>query len=430
MLAAIHCQKETVMARTRVGRRPGPGWALLVLAAVVMGVPGHGTDRAVGAAEAPYRLVEDWPQTPPGQEIGTISGIDVDAAGIAYVFRRCPVLCDHPKEGDPPGVVWRFSASGVFLGAWGQGLIAKEAHTLRVDRSGFIWTTDAIAHQVKKFRPDGTLVMTLGKYGVPGDGPDTFNKPTDVVVAPNGDVFVTDGYGNQRVVKFDKDGTFIKAWGTKGTAPGQFRLPHTIVQDSRGRLIVGDRCGLGATGCTDNRIQIFDTDGKFLDQWTHLGAGALDITTDDVLYVSGNGRISIADARTGKLLDTIEKAGGHQIAVDASGDVYTAGLGSSLRRYTRGATAQSASLALTDQQLRGEGLFLQRCSLCHLPKRMKVCCQAPLAPLLFGKLKVPNPDTERLVRGQIQRGSANMPGFQYSLAPDQIDDVIAYIRTM
>lgn len=167
-----------------------------------------------------------------------------------------------------------------------------------------------------------SLLLTTVGIGLPGHG------RNDAVSAA-------------RVVKFNKDGKFIKAWGTKGAGPGQFRLPHTIVQDSRGRLIVGDRCGLGATGCTDNRIQIFDTEGKFLDQWTHMGAGALYITKDDTLYVSGNGRISIADARTGKVLDTIEKASGHQIAVDSSGDVYTAGLGSTLRRYTR--TMQSGA---------------------------------------------------------------------------------------
>ena len=105
--------------------------------------------------------------------------------------------------------------------------------------------------------------MTLGTKGVSGEGPDTFNGPTDVAIAANGDIFVTDGHFNNRVVKFSKDGTFIKAWGKKGTAPGEFDLPHSIAIDSRGRLFVGDR--------SNARIQIFDQDGNFLEEWDQFG---------------------------------------------------------------------------------------------------------------------------------------------------------------
>lgn len=321
------------MAPAHVARRSPVLWSFLLLAALFGFLSRFD---AVNAASGPYALTENWMHAPAGQPLGATSWVDVDSKGVVYVFRRCKAGCTHPEEGDPPGSIWRFDQSGTFLGEWGKAIAPKEAHGLRIDRNGFIWTTDTLGHQVKQTRPDGTVVLTLGKYGVPGDGPDTFNQPTDVLVSSSGDIFVTDGYGNQRVVKFNSRGKFIKAWGTKGTAPGQFRLPHTIVQDSRGRLIVGDRCGLGATGCTDNRIQIFDTDGKFLDQWTHLGAQALYITKDDRLYVSGNGKISIADARTGKVLDTIDKAGGHGIAVDASGNVYTASPGNgAFQRFAR-----------------------------------------------------------------------------------------------
>ena len=115
-------------------------------------------------------------------------------------------------------------------------------------------------HQVFKFDPDGRVLMTLGKAGVSGSGPDLFDQPTDVAIGPNGDIFVTDSHRNgrnNRVVQFSKDGTFIKEWGTKGAGPGQFSEPHTIAMDSRGRLFVGDR--------ENNRIQIFDQDGTFLD---------------------------------------------------------------------------------------------------------------------------------------------------------------------
>ena len=134
-------------------------------------------------------------------------------------------------------------------------------HGATVDRDGNLWVTDARGgdgkgHQVFKFSPDGKVLMTLGKAGVSGSGPTLFDQPTDVVVAPNGDIFVTDSHRsgkNNRVVKFTQDGKFIKEWGTKGTGRGELSEPHTIAIDSRGRLFVGDR--------ENNRIQIFDQDG-------------------------------------------------------------------------------------------------------------------------------------------------------------------------
>jgi DNA-binding beta-propeller fold protein YncE len=326
--------------------REGGVALLLVLLVAVSALPARGQEASKPSGA--YHLVADWPHPPSGQPLGIISWISFDSHGIAYVFRRCAACGQHPKEGDPPGVVWMFDNAGNFLREWGPPAIAKEAHSLRIDRNGFIWITDTGAHQVKKLRPDGTLVMTLGKYGVPGNGHDTFNMPTDVFVIKNGDFFVTDGYGNQRVVKFSKDGKFIKEWGGQGTGPGQFRLPHSIVQDSRGRLIVSDRCGLGASHCTGDRIEIFDTNGTFLDQWTYMGGDdrypfsgpcSLYITRDDTLYVGVNNKIYVADARDGKVRAVIEtNMTNHGIAVDPAGDVYAAGLDrGGLHRFTRSA---------------------------------------------------------------------------------------------
>ena len=122
--------------------------------------------------------------------------------------------------------------------------------------------------------------MTLGKPGVSGDGPDTFNRPSDVLVAPNGDIFVADGHdagGNNRIVKLSSDGTFIRAWGSTGGEPGQFRDPHALAMDSQGRLFVGDR--------RNNRTQIFDQDGNYLATWTQFGRpSGLFIDENDVLY--------------------------------------------------------------------------------------------------------------------------------------------------
>jgi len=153
-----------------------------------------------------------------------------------------------------------------------------DAHSLRIDCNGHIWITDTQRHTAKKLRLDETVVMTLGKDGVPGETSNTFNTPTSVLVTTNGDIFITDGYGNQRVVKFDQNGKFIKAWGSKGDGEGQFLLPHDIVQDSRGRLFVAERCPLSSTNCMNGRTEIFDDNGHFLDQGTildlHPAAGA------------------------------------------------------------------------------------------------------------------------------------------------------------
>ena len=196
-------------------------------------------------SDASYRLVGEWATFPEGIEFGPVASIAHAPDGTVHVLRRT----------EP--AFFTLDRSGKYLRSWGEGVF-DWSHGLRVDRNGFIWATDGRAHEVMKFSPDGKRLMTLGKRGVAGDGPDTFNRPTDVVVAENGDFFVTDGYGNSRVVKFDKDGKFIKTWGRKGTDPGQFNLPHTLVMDSRGRLLVGDR--------ENHRIQVLRPGRKLLEQ--------------------------------------------------------------------------------------------------------------------------------------------------------------------
>jgi len=146
-------------------------------------------------------------------------------------------------------------------------------HKITVDKDGDLWVADnglkdGRGQQVFKFNPDGKILLTLGKAGVAGPGSDTFDQPTEVAVAANGDIFVADGHGrapaaNARIMKFDKNGKFIKTWGKKGTAIGEFDCPHTLAFDSRGRLFVGDR--------QNNRIQIFDQDGRFIAEWKQFG---------------------------------------------------------------------------------------------------------------------------------------------------------------
>ena len=278
------------------------------------------TEQASAQQTSSYRLVHDWANLPSGIQFGPVASIAHQSDGKMHVLRR----------GEP--AFFTLNPDGQYIRAWGEGIF-DWTHGLRVDRDGFIWATDARAHQVMKFSPDGTRLMTLGRRGIAGDGPDTFNRPTDVAVAANGDVFVTDGYGNSRVVKFSKKGEFIRSWGSKGTEPGEFNLPHTIVMDAAGRLLVGDR--------ENHRIQIFDTEGNFLDQWTGYGAPyGLFMTPDDTLFmVEGvEDHLLVLDGRTGELLERIEGLTlSHWVSVDPRGNIYVAEVreGMSIKKFKR-----------------------------------------------------------------------------------------------
>ncbi|HMB80898.1 MAG TPA: amidohydrolase family protein [Vicinamibacterales bacterium] len=257
-----------------------------------------------------YRLVPNWGQLPAGIQLGEVPGMTIDAAGRIFSFNRA----------EPP--IIEFDASGTVLKTWGEKMFVWP-HGIRVDRNGFLWITDGrardgIGQQVFKYTREGQLVMTLGKKGVSGNGPDTFNSPTDVAVAPNGDIFVSDGHVNSRIVKFSKDGTFIKAWGKRGDGPGEFNVPHTIFFDSRGRLLVGDR--------SNRRIQIFDQDGTFLDQWTQFGSpSGIFIAPDDTLYVvdyNDKMALFVGSAKDGSIRYRSEQVLAEGVAADAQGSIY------------------------------------------------------------------------------------------------------------
>ena len=265
---------------------------------------------AAQSAPATYQRVVGWAPAPGGTTWGQVPGMAIDATGRLFVFRR----------GEPPVV--ELDADGMVLKTWGEKQFVWP-HGIRVDREGYLWITDGrardgVGQQVFKYTRDGRLLMTLGTKGVAGEGPNTFNGPCDVAVAENGDIFVADGHWNARIVKFAKDGTFIKAWGTKGTGPGELDVPHTLVIDKRGRVLVGDR--------SNKRVQIFDQDGRYLTEWTHLGSpSGMFIAPDDTLYVVDyNDRkgIFIASAETGVVRQKLDDAVAESVAVDAAGNIY------------------------------------------------------------------------------------------------------------
>ncbi len=234
------------------------------------------------AAVNPYRAVPGWGDI--GRDWGSTSAVYTTPEGNVWVAERCGEnTCVGHEDLDN---IFLFNPEGELLVSFGAGLIVWP-HGIHVDFDGNVWVTDARGegnrgHQVHKFSPDGDLLMSLGKAGRAGDGMDEFNQPSDVLVAPNGDIFVVDGHGstgNNRVMKFDSDGDFIRTWGSTGKEDGEFRDPHALAMDSTGRLFVGDR--------GNSRLQIFDQNGNHLETWTQFGRpSGLFIDGNDILYAA------------------------------------------------------------------------------------------------------------------------------------------------
>jgi DNA-binding beta-propeller fold protein YncE len=231
----------------------------------------------------PYRLVENWAQLPKdmnGGKWGEVIGVKPGPDGSIWVLHRCFNVMPEGsatcvgRDNIPP--IMKFDTSGRLLESFGQGVFAFP-HGFHIDHDGNIWATDANrhqtvlglpangrGHQVFKFDPHGKVLMTLGRAGVAGKGQDTFDQPTDVVVGRDGAVFVSDGHGsNNRIVKFSRDGRYLKEWGKTGSGPGEFDQPHALDIDPQGRIFVADR--------SNNRLQIFDQEGNYLDQWKQFG---------------------------------------------------------------------------------------------------------------------------------------------------------------
>ncbi|MGZ0169019.1 MAG: carbohydrate-binding family 9-like protein [Planctomycetales bacterium] len=266
-------------------------------------------------AAAGYEPVNDFLQLPDDVQLGPCSAVALNSKGEIHLFHRGakPILC--------------VDAAGKLLRSWGDDVIGM-AHGMRVDRDDNVWVTDIKHHAVFKFSPTGKLLLSLGRIDQPGTDIDQFNKPTDIAFAPNGDIFVADGYGNNRVMKFDRNGKFISQWGTRGTNSGEFHLPHSIVIDSKQRVIVGDR--------ENDRIQVFDLAGQLLEIWPGVAPYGIALDSDEQVFVADGRasqiiRLNDAGSVALRLGDKGHAPGQfelpHMLAIDSAGNIYLAEVG-------------------------------------------------------------------------------------------------------
>jgi len=302
----------------------------------------------------PYRTIENWGQLPDGRKWGSTSAVAIDRDGHIWIAERCGANFCTDSNVAP---ILEFDSSGKVLKSFGEGMFAQP-HNIYLDPDGNVWVTDddgrgGKGHQVFKFNTDGKVLLTLGKKGEAGSDPDTFNQPSAVIVASNGDIFVADGHGgnsNARIVKFSKDGKFLKTWGKKGSGPGEFDTPHALAFDSKGRLYVGDR--------GNGRIQIFDQEGNFLEEWKQFGRpSGVFIDKDDKIYVADSQSnstnhpgwkrgIRVGSAQDGSVTafipdpepnpDRSGSSSAEGVAADRDGNIYGAEVGSmSVKKYVR-----------------------------------------------------------------------------------------------
>ena len=256
--------------------------AVLAAVAAASAQPGALDDSPTNSAPNPYKTIENWAKLPEGWTWGATASVSLDRAGHIWVLQRCGGNTCLGATEDP---ILEFDTSGKLLKSFGTGLFVNP-HGFAVDKEGNVWVTDFQAKdnkgmQVFKISSEGKVLMTLGKAGIAGDGPDTFNQPSAVAIAPNGSIFVADGHGangNERIVKFSGDGKFIKAWGKKGTGPGEFGGLHALAFDTKGRLFVADR--------DLSRIEIFDQEGTFIAEWKQFGRPSGIYIRNDIIYVA------------------------------------------------------------------------------------------------------------------------------------------------
>ena len=310
----------------------------------------------------PYRAIHEWAKLPEGRNWGSTAGIDIGPGGVhIWAIDRCGENSCSDSNLDP---ILKFDQSGNVVTTFGAGLF-NFPHGIHVDDEGNVWITDAQGpdenipeshgkgHTVVKFSPLGEVLMTMGTPGVAGKGAYSFDEPCDVVTGPNGEIFIADGHFGQypnappdttaRIIKYSKDGEFIKAWGKFGSAPGEFRTPHALAMDPQGRLVVGDR--------GNNRIQMFDLEGNFIKEWTNFSRpSGLHFGPNGLIYVADSESnrlpwghwgwevgIRVGNLNTGSVVALIGGSNPEGVAVDAAGNVYGAvvSFGGNLIRHER-----------------------------------------------------------------------------------------------
>lgn len=281
-----------------------------------------------------YAVDPKWPQRPQGVNWGAVPGIAVDDKDNVYVVTRAK----------PPVQV--YDSSGKYLRGWGDDLFGTNgSHHIEIDKQGNIWLADITNHVIMQCTPEGKLLKKLGTPGEAGVDDTHFNKPTDMAITPDGEVFISDGYGNNRVVHYDRNGKFVKAWGKLGTGPGEFSIPHAIALDSQGRIYVADR--------NNARVQVFNKNGQFVEEWKNIVLPwGFWVTAQDEIWVTGSSpmqwretdtnagippkdQVFMKFATSGKLLElwTVPKGEDkkevpgdlnwvHCLAVDSQGNIY------------------------------------------------------------------------------------------------------------
>jgi peptidylamidoglycolate lyase len=297
-----------------------------------------------------YQVIHGWPQLPENSILDEVSAVGVDSESNIFVLqrggRKWPGndILDKTLIEVPTIFVFH-GRTGALLKKWGEKLFALP-HSLTIDSKDNIWVADVALHQVFKFSHDGKLLLTLGESGISGDDTSHFNRPSDVAIASDGSFYVSDGYGNSRVLKFSADGKFLFQWGKKGKGAGEFDLPHAIALDTKGNVYVADR--------QNKRIQVFDDQGKYITEWKgppFVTPQNIKIGEDGIAFIIDTGNDQPPDRcglwilkNDGSVTEHVGRYGNydgqfldpHWIAISKSGEVYVADFtGKRVQKFVR-----------------------------------------------------------------------------------------------
>jgi len=275
-------------------------WRILALAGLVS------CWQATAHAQTGWSVDMNWAQVPGGEWDGATTWIDADGHGqVLVMVRTAPFFRLFDRDGN-------------FIRSWGENDNYGNAHSVTWDAQGFVWATDSVRHVVYRYNPAGEIVFTLGKPDEAGDNASQtlFNQPNHVFIAANGDIFVSDGYVNSRVVQFDSQGNYLRQFGgTKGSADGELDTPHGVAADSTGRVLVNDS--------GNQRVAVFDSEGNFLESWPVRSRGGIEVDASDTVYVSDVNAGAVTILKNGQVVDAVAVDGRpHGLALDSNGTLF------------------------------------------------------------------------------------------------------------